>query len=283
MNPEQIMAPLWLMYPQIPQGSIGWRMGYGESYGSAFHVWFSSLTREEKEEYQKKFPKPICWDLLEYNIQRHGNFWTYKWHSDKGPAYSAAAIAEEQAAGIERETVYFWGHHSRRETVGGECLSQWYKAGFNVGHLTYCCMEQYMMSKKALLFGDEETNRKIMASEEPGEIKRLGRSVAGFDEKLWEQFRVPIVLTGNYYKFSQLPRLRNFLLNTGEALLVEASPLDTVWGIGMDAAKAAALPARCWNGCNLLGFSLMEVRDELQRLWRYADEIDLSALHDHFN
>ena len=281
---DKIMAPLWLMYPHIPQGSIGWRMGYGENYGEAFFSWFSALKREEKADYEGRFPKPICWDLMESRILRRGSFWIYKWRQDGQPAYSLDMICEEEEADIHREPIFFWGHrppHSGR--VGKECLSQWYPADFNVGHITYRCMEQYMMSKKALLFGDEETNRKIMASREPGEIKELGRSVKGFQEEIWESFRLPIVLTGNYYKFSQLPALRTFLLETGESLLVEASPYDTVWGIGINAARASACPIRCWPGKNLLGFSLMEVRDELNRLWRNAGQIDFPALHSEFD
>lgn len=281
---DKVMAPLWLMYPHIPQGSIGWRMGYGENYADAFYSWFYGLSQEEKADYERRFPKPICWDLTESRLLRREKFWIYKWRQDGRPAYSFDMIYEEEEAGISRDPIFFWGHRpSRSGYVGKECFSQWYPADFNVGHITYCCMEQYMMSKKALLFGDEETNRRIMESKEPGKIKELGRGVRGFKEEIWESFRLPIVLTGNYYKFSQLPALRAALLGTGESLLVEASPYDALWGIGMDAAKASACPVRCWPGANLLGFSLMEVRDELDRLWRHGDEIDFSALHSEFD
>ena len=82
------MAPLWLMYPHIPNGSIGWRMGYGESYGDEFYRWFHTLSREEKEEYNRKFPEPVCWSLSEYNLMRYHTFWTYQWNRDTCCHYS---------------------------------------------------------------------------------------------------------------------------------------------------------------------------------------------------
>lgn len=141
-------------------------------------------------------------------------------------------------------------------------------ADFNVGHVTYCCMEQYLMSKKALLFGDEESKNRIMESKDQSVIKQLGREVKGFDEEVWNQFKMPIVLTGNYYKFSQVEGLRKYLLGTCNKMLVEASPYDKIWGIGMCENKAKSCEIEEWKGKNLLGFALMVVRDELARLWK---------------
>ncbi len=273
---SKFMAPLWLKYPHIPDGSIGWRMGYGESYGEVFFSWFYSLSEEEKTEFHKKFPAPVCWSLSEYNLKRCNDFWTYKWHNNDSMVYSAAGIQEEKEAGIERENIFFWGHHpNKKGIIGKECLSQWYMAEFYVGHIAYCCMEQYMMSKKALLFGDNETSQKIMEAKEQSVIKQLGREVKGFDEELWSSFRIPIVLTGSYYKFSQLEELRKYLLGTGDSLLVEASPYDSIWGIGMNAEEALACDINRWRGTNFLGFALMEVRDEIERLRRFENEIDV--------
>ena len=89
--------------------------------------------------------------------------------------------------------------------------------------------------------------------------------VKGFDEDVWERFRVPIALTGNYYKFSQLKEQRSYLLGTGDSLLAEASPYDDIWGIGVDVTG--------WKGQNLLGFALMEVREEIRRLREFEDEV----------
>lgn len=281
---QNIMAPLWLMYPHIPYGSIGWRMGYGESYSNAFYGWFYQLSNEEKAEFNRKFPPPVCWGMSEAQLLRHKDFWTYRWPSAQTPVSSSRELQDEQEAGIHREAIYFLGHHpDTNRSVTKSCLSQWYLADFQVGHIIYCCMEQYMMSKKALLFGDEETNRAIMESTEQSHIKQLGRKVRGFDEARWNQFKRSIVLTGNYYKFTQIGSLRHYLLHTGDALLAEASPYDSIWGIGMSANEATACSVQQWRGENLLGFSLMAVRAEIERLWRHSGEIDFDGLHNQFD
>lgn len=275
-----MMAPIWLMYPHIPQGSIGWRMGYGESYAMDFYDWFQTLTKVEQEEYKKKFPEPICWDRFEFNTLRNDEFWIYKWQPDNSPVYSIESMQKEKEEGKKRDKIFFWGGKPSKETrtVGKECLSQWYMADFYVGHVKYCCMEQYMMSKKALLFGDSDVNEKIMKSFNQREIKSLGRKIKGFDEEIWSLFKRPIILTGNFYKFSQIDNIRKYLLSTGDDMLIEASPYDSIWGIGMGAEEASQCGIDKWRGQNLLGFALMEVRDELKRLWKYENEIDFPAL-----
>lgn len=271
---ESVMAPLWLKYPGIPQGSLGWRMGYGEEYAMQFNQWYHTLSKEKKEEFDKKYPEPVCWSLSEHNIKRYRDFWIYNWEAAAAYTYSVERIRNEYADGQRRETIFFWGHHPGREgAVGKECFSQWYMADFYVGHIKYCCMEQFMMSKKALLFGDKETNERIMQAETQGEIKALGRKVKGFEESVWNEFKFLIVLTGNYYKFSQLKKARRCLLGSGNAVLAEASPYDTIWGIGMAENEARNCDISDWRGSNLLGFALMEVREEIARLRKYEREI----------
>ena len=104
-------------------------------------------------------------------------------------------------------------------------------------------------------------------------IKGLGRKVKNFDENIWNEVKYHIVLTGNYYKFSQNKQLRQVLLSTGESILVEASPLDMIWGIGIDANNENAYHPEKWNGSNLLGFALTEVREEIKRIRKYENEI----------
>lgn len=150
---ERVMAPLWLKYPGIPQGSIGWRMGYGEDYAMEFYSWYHTLSKEKKEEFDKKFPEPVCWSLSEYNLKRYHDFWIYNWKAAVEYTYSVEKIIKERQEGYKRDTIFFWGHHPGKDgSVGKECFSQWYMADFYVGHIKYCCMEQFMMSKKALLF-----------------------------------------------------------------------------------------------------------------------------------
>lgn len=259
MQTFEHMPPPWLRYPTIPQGSIGWRMGYGESYLDEYRIWKNTLTEEQKQQHQRLFPKPVCWDLSENNILQRGKFWTYNWHGTTHEKYRAAA---EQGPYL-----FFWGHHKPEHGANKSCLSQWYDCPFRIGTLKYTCMEQYMMAKKAGLFGDTETEEKIMKTADPKEIKLLGRAVSNFDETVWDQFKYYIVLTGNYYKFSQHQPLRNFLMNTKGAVLVEASPQDSIWGIGLPATSSEAQQPSQWRGENLLGFALMEIREELGRVW----------------
>ena len=120
-----------------------------------------------------------------------------------------------------------------------------------------------MMAAKALLFGDAETADRIRQAPHPEAAKALGREVRGFDEQLWVQRRFDLVVTGNLAKFGQHVELRDFLLTTGSRVLVEASPVDRIWGIGLAADHEHAASPEHWRGLNLLGFALMEVRHQL--------------------
>jgi hypothetical protein len=104
----------------------------------------------------------------------------------------------------------------------------------------------------------------VLASGHPSQAKKAGRLVRGFDEATWERERFRIVVEGSVHKFAADGALREFLLNTGDRVLVEASPVDRVWGIGLAADDAAASDPERWKGLNLLGFALMEARDRLR-------------------
>ena len=146
------------------------------------------------------------------------------------------------------------------------CLSQWWMEDFWAVANAYLCMEQYMMAGKAELFGDQEIRKQILACSNPKEIKALGRRVRGFDQEVRDRFKYAIVLNGNWCKFSQNRDLREFLLSTGDSILAEASPCDGIWGIRLSADSPEARDPMKWRGQNLLGFALMEVRDELRRV-----------------
>ena len=120
-----------------------------------------------------------------------------------------------------------------------------------------------MMASKARVFGDDEVLKEILSVVSPHDAKKLGRKVRNFDEAVWKAHRLNAVIDGNMYKFSQNEALRHYLVGTGQQVLVEASPYDRIWGIGMTAQdKAACEPGR-WKGLNLLGFALMSVRESL--------------------
>lgn len=163
--------------------------------------------------------------------------------------------------------LFFWGHQPLKSgEISSSCFSQWWQQAFTVDGVHYKTAEHYMMAQKALLFGDEASYQGILASKTPAEAKKIGREVANFDETLWDSKRDEIVFKGNYHKFSQDERLKSFLLQTGDRILVEASPYDTIWGIGLTAQDVNASKPMNWKGLNLLGFVLMEVRDELANL-----------------
>lgn len=162
--------------------------------------------------------------------------------------------------------LFFWGHRPAKDgRVTHSCFSQWYEAPFEVAGTVYPSAEHYMMAAKATLFGDARTRERILAATTTGAAKALGRQVAGFDEELWVRERMRIVVDANLGKFGQDARLADFLVGTGSQVLVEASPVDPVWGIGMAADDPDARHPTRWRGLNLLGFALMEVRDVLAR------------------
>lgn len=263
---NQEMLPLWLKYPELQNGSIGWRMGDGEKYATEYYKWYERLTQEEREDYKIKFPEPICWSAEDNNIKRHDSFWIYKWNQPFVVNYNANFLIKERSKGKRRDIIYFWGG-KKKTALGKEVFSQWYMSEFRENQYTYCCMEQYMMAKKAKLFGDTEIEQEIMQATSPGRIKSLGRKVRNFDEKIWNRFKSLIVMTGNYYKFLQVKNLRNILLGTKDAILVETSPHDQIWGIGMSEQEAVRSDISKWRGSNLLGFALMNVRDEIVRVY----------------
>lgn len=160
----------------------------------------------------------------------------------------------------------FWGHTPKSpQHVDASCLSQWFPAQFSVEGVAFCSAEQFMMAKKAELFKDQDIYRQILASNNPGEVKALGRKIKNYDECIWQQHRFDIVVEGNLAKFSQNSALKKYLLNTYERVLVEASPVDKIWGIGLAANHEFAQQPEHWQGLNLLGFALMQVRTQLQQ------------------
>lgn len=142
--------------------------------------------------------------------------------------------------------------------------SQWYPSGFSDSEGNYYnCCEQYMMAQKAKLFGDDEMFEAIMKSDCPREQKGMGRRVSGFDDKVWQANCETIVRQGNLLKFGQNERLQQLLLDTGELQMVEASPFDKIWGVGVSMKKAGDRSK--WKGENKLGRILDVVRSDLRK------------------
>lgn len=272
LEDKKIMLPPWLACPKIERFSIGWRMGYGEDYMLKWDNWYHALSDGESKEYRELFPEPPTWkgfwkDDDECACYTHGKFCIEFWQKDGIPKYSLAQLQQEYRAGRKMNYCMFWKTHPDLDgSIGKGCFSQWQHTPFYSAASEYCSMEQFMMAQKARLFGDNEILQQILSCKDPRKIKSLGQKVRNFDETIWGKVKYSIVLNGNYMKFSQNPGLKAFLLQTGDDILVEASPYDGIWGIKMAETDENAHNPLKWRGQNLLGFALMEVRDVLREV-----------------
>lgn len=177
---------------------------------------------------------------------------------------SVVELTALAARGARVKYLPFGGHRPQRDgTIGPGCLSQWWPSRFTVDGVAYATAEHWMMAGKARLFADADAERRVLSAGHPKVAKDVGRSVRGFDEAVWRRERFALVAEGSVHKFGQHPDLRAFLLGTGQRVLVEASPVDRVWGIGLAADDERAERPDAWRGLNLLGFALMEARARL--------------------
>lgn len=143
-------------------------------------------------------------------------------------------------------------------------FSQWARSAFTVDGVEYTCAEQYMMHQKALIFGDTEKAQEIMdAGFNPRRHKDLGRQVKPFDPAKWNEVAKDVVYVGTHHKFKQNPELLKLLKDTKHTTLVEASPLDRIWGIGLAENDPRAKQRTTWLGTNWLGEILTEVRNDI--------------------
>ena len=144
-------------------------------------------------------------------------------------------------------------------------LSNWYASSFELDNVIFSSVEQYMMFCKAKTFCDSEIGQQIMATDNVGKIKALGRSVKNYDEVIWNGLRQIIVYEGLVAKFKQNTDLSKLLLETEDAVLAECSVQDKVWGIGLSMKDERCFDIHQWLGANLLGFTLMQVRNTLAK------------------
>lgn len=166
--------------------------------------------------------------------------------------------------GYDFDYLLFYGHKvSPDGSVTEMCCSQWYPASFEIDGVAYPTAEHFMMAEKARLFEDTEMLERILTASSPKEAKALGRKVRNFDPNQWSRHRFDIVVKGNAAKFEQNAGFAEWLKATSNKILVEASPRDRIWGIGMSINNPLALNPRTWNGQNLLGFALTCVREQI--------------------
>lgn len=157
------------------------------------------------------------------------------------------------------EIVKFYGPDEENGYLGN-----WYKADFLLDGRVFSCVEQYMMFKKAVIFGDEKMADKILREKSPLKMRAYGRKIENFEDVVWNGWRQSVVIDGLYAKFSQNEALCEQLLATGNSIIAECSPTDRVWGIGLCKNDNRSDNMSQWQGTNLLGFSLMIVREKLR-------------------
>lgn len=143
-------------------------------------------------------------------------------------------------------------------------LSNWYLSEFNIDGVKYSSMEQYMMYQKAVCFNDKDIAEKILQTNNVGKIKALGREVKNYNDTVWNGLRQVIVYDGLLEKFRQNSELKDKLLSTNADILAECAVMDKIWGIGLSMNDEQRFDMYKWRGQNLLGFTLMRVREILK-------------------
>ena len=142
-------------------------------------------------------------------------------------------------------------------------LSNWYFSRFTVNGVNFSSMEQFMMYKKAVYFGDQNTANQILETDDVRTIKELGRLVSNYQEPDWNGIRQIVVFQGLLAKFSQNESLKEQLKATGNSILAECAVKDRIWGIGLSMKDPDRFEKSQWKGQNLLGYALMMVRERL--------------------
>ena len=186
--------------------------------------------------------------------------------------YDINWLIERLEGGDTLKFLYFWGHTNKyNEEVGKFCFSQWFESPFTVNDVIYKTSEHWMMAHKALLFNDRNNFEKIINCDKPGEAKEYGRQVLGYDDQTWNDKKFDIVKLGNIHKFNQNHEFAKYLIKTDDRIIVEASPVDTIWGIGLSQDSSNIENIYNWRGQNLLGFVLMETRDFLKSFGHFEE------------
>ncbi len=158
----------------------------------------------------------------------------------------------------------FYGHAAEPGRITNAVYSQFYPVEFQIDGVRYRWAEQWMMAAKARLFVDHEALAAILRADDPLACKKIGRTVRNYDDGQWSAARFDLVVAGNIAKFGQNPPLREHLFGSDDAILVEAAPRDTTWGIGLGRENPAVHDPLRWRGRNLLGFALVKVRAVLR-------------------
>lgn len=164
--------------------------------------------------------------------------------------------------------VFFWKPYPKEKgTIDASCCCQWWRSRFKHEGVYFKTAEHAMMYGKAKLFNDQKAMKAILEEDKPHVAKSIGRQVENFDNEQWDDYSYDLVRDLNYQKFNQDPRLKRWLLGLPDnTLLVEASPYDRIWGIGLeDLGQPEISDYRNWVGLNKLGFAVTEVMQRLKK------------------
>ncbi|VTU42571.1 MULTISPECIES: NADAR family protein [unclassified Variovorax] len=163
---------------------------------------------------------------------------------------------------LRTEIVTFWGAQSP--------LSNWNIGKFTSRGIDFNCSEQLMMYRKAELFGDATSMAAILVEPDPREQKALGRAVSGFVKPIWDAASEAVLFEGLFDKFTQVASAHGVLMASEEKLIIEASPTDRLYGVGLAAYDPRILDTETWRGANRLGYLLMRVRSAIRSAQRAA-------------
>ena len=186
----------------------------------------------------------------------------HEWLAETADALKKAGQTRDRlrVAGREVDAVFF---HKPSEPHG--YLSNWYPSPFELDGVRYSSAEQYIMYRKCVIFGDTASAGAVLATDDPGAQQAIGRGAKGYIGDVWAGRRQLVAVRGLLAKFSQNRDLKERLLDTGDAWLVECAQSDAIWACGIRLDGDERFDAGRWRGQNLLGFALMEVRSILRR------------------
>lgn len=219
----------------------------------------SKLKKSEHKAAQKRAVEDAAAKEIE-NRQKHDEAMIKNNPSQYNPLW----LREQIQAGKKISFLQFVRHLAPMEKINKACLSQWYACRFEVDGVKYNSAEQYVMAEKARILGDEELRNQILAMRDALAITELAKKHLNKASESWDKQLFDVAVKGNFAKFDQNETLRNFLLETKDRILVVTNPYDLVWGVGLTEGMREIQNPDLWPGCNLWGFALMEVRDQLR-------------------
>ena len=275
------LPPPWLAYPFIERMSIGWRMGSGESYLDRLRAWQQTLSADDLSTYRSLFPPPVLWagywDEKESDDDGQADdderlffkdeFWVDLWRPAGTPKYTRQMFSLGQP--IDMCVFSMHGDNA--------CFALQFEVAFWYHEERGFCVEQLLVAEKAEFMGDSQAAKSVRGAKSLEDVRHIENGIANADRELWDQYQYSVMLNLNWSKFSQNRALRQALLATGEAVLV-CHDSDSVWGTGLAPESPDVRDPQRWSGHNLLGFALMEVRDELRRVFKHEDLCDWSGI-----